>query len=175
MISLESLTATEETLAREVSRVTGLIHEKEDQLEAAGVFRRYLDVHTAYTELATAGDLEALKRALFLQWYALSVPCFCTGIFETAPDSDLTVLTTVERLLDQGRLDPELHHMLPYYYFHTDFFLEAKPGLESLKRYCHQTCPAPPSAQWVEPSAMVGRGLMGEYWRSVATAGRKTR
>ena len=61
-------------------------------LEAAGVFREYRDVHRRYTALALGGDLEALKRPLFLQWYALFEPACFTGLWEMDETCELPFL-----------------------------------------------------------------------------------
>ena len=75
---LDDLAALEEQLLLQVEHVTA---STEAQLERAGVFAAYRYVHTAYAELLLDPDcgMEALKRALFLQWCGRPLRIWCTG------------------------------------------------------------------------------------------------
>ena len=93
---LDRLAGLEARLLEEVGRVTGLMEEKHARLEAAGVFRDYREVHREYARLAADGEAEALKRALFLQWYALSEPACFTGVFEIFNSAQTLVAREVD-------------------------------------------------------------------------------
>ncbi|MBL7937620.1 MAG: hypothetical protein JNM51_17585 [Bacteroidia bacterium] len=95
-------------------------------------FKRYKDIHKSYIELIKAGDhaiaIEALKRALFIQWIGSFEPNYLTGI-ELAFDSDDSEIKSVgieledmqfiydhlDNLISTESLDDELCEMLSYY------------------------------------------------------------
>jgi hypothetical protein len=110
--------------------------------ETTGVFAGFADVHAGYAALVDDPDhgMEALKRALFLQWYARAEPGYITGIHRLYAESEWAVLQQLERRLIGLRTEPweiedeELICMLDCY---DDIFgrylrsLEAFPALQS--------------------------------------------
>jgi hypothetical protein len=110
--------------------------------ETTGVFAGFADVHAGYAALVDDLDhgMEALKRALFLQWYARAEPGYITGIHRLYAESEWAVLQQLERRLIGLRTEPwaiedeELICMLDCY---DDIFgwylrsLEAFPALQS--------------------------------------------
>jgi hypothetical protein len=88
-----------------------------EQVEAAlpHVFRAYADVHRDYVDLAEGGDVEALKRAVFLQWFEVVEPPFLTGLSGLHDSAASRLMALLERRCADGGIDDELGWMLPYY------------------------------------------------------------
>ena len=164
---LDELAAAEDELAAEVAAVTGTMEEKFDQLRLQGVFAEYSRVFQRYLALARPprSDLEALKRAAFLAWYEQAEPWCFTGVGELPPDACRSVVELLEPLA--GELDEELVWMLRWYYFIAEW---AYPALDAHPRLGGILVSGDPQT-WRRHRAaaerMRGRGLMGEYWRSV--------
>jgi len=176
-MNIEELTLEEERLMAKINRVEGQIEEKIRLLEAYGVFRTYKQVHESYAELALQKNLEALKRAFFLQWYAAIEPAFLTGIPDGSPlgtqetlnnVTQLAVLKELEGQLVTGKLDDELRWMLAYAYsvvdYYFEYYFERQEDLCALKQYLSTINTHIP---WIDISArksLEGRGQMGDYF-----------
>jgi hypothetical protein len=158
-MTLDELAGEEAALMAEVDSVAGTIEGRHDELARRGVFAAYSRTHARYAALAEAGDAEALKRALFLQWYCLSEAGAFTGLGEIAPAAAECVLDTLERLAAHDAVDNELQWMLGHYYAVTPFAFEGRPGL---RRWLDTS--APESA---DAASFQGRGQMGLYWLSI--------
>ena len=120
-------------------------------------------------------NLEALKRALFLQWYAAIEPSAFTGIPETAPlgtdeglrgEAESQVLGEVDRRVREGQLDNELHWMLPLYYSIQEWYFDTREGLGGAQL---PICQRNRQDEWTrqDPSGLEGRGQMSEYLLSM--------
>ena len=57
----------------------GLMQDKPALIEESGVFDEYINIHKIYVDNCLT-DVEALKRAMFIQWYSCSEPSALTGI-----------------------------------------------------------------------------------------------
>ena len=163
-MTLAELTEEEGRLAAEVERVTGSMEQKRAELERRGVFRDYARVHSAYSALAAGGSIEALKRALFLQWFAVSEPSCFSGLGEVEPESERRVFELLDSLAANGLPDPELRWMLPYYYRNTDFHFDSQPGLPMLRRWLQDHKRVPFRDEYFHDPALGGRGQMSDYW-----------
>ena len=78
-MTLQELAYKEDNL---YDKVIDLYHQSQtDQTnkQLQEIFREYKKIHQAYAELSNH-DLEAFKRGLFIQWYALTEPNYVTGI-----------------------------------------------------------------------------------------------
>ena len=167
-MTLVELTAEEARLLEEVERVTGLMEDKASQLNDAGVFAAYSRVHGAYVQLAEESrSLEALKRAVFLQWYSLSEPSCFTGLFEIDDAAERRALALVNRLVEKGELDDEFRWMLPYHFQMTDYYLTAHEGLEALKEFSRRNQGELWSQGAPSRASLSGRGQMSTYWLSI--------
>ena len=172
---LENLAEEEECLFARVIQVEGTFEAREQQLREEGVFEAYRRIHAEYARLAVEQEnLEALKRALFLQWYAAIEPSAFTGIPETGPlgtdeglrgEAESQVLGEVDRRVREGQLDNELHWMLPLYYSIQEWYFDTREGLGALNAYL----PTQPQDEWTrqDPSGLEGRGQMSEYLLSM--------
>jgi hypothetical protein len=103
-MNLQDLANREIELYKIVTSLDGTMEEKTRQLEKNGVFERYKEIHKTYAELHKQ-DLEALKRGLFLTWYALvEPPCF-TGIKDLDAEAENRIMHTLERRLRKNLTD----------------------------------------------------------------------
>jgi len=148
---LDDLAREEGRLLRQVRSLEGTVEAKGAGLGALGVFAAYAEVHRRYTALAEAGSTEALKRALFLQWFAAAEPPFLTGISELDREAERRTAMLTERLCATGTMDEELGWMLPHYFLIASwaFPLSECPQLSA---YCEENEPAdavlpPPEAR----------------------------
>ena len=78
------------------------------------ITQKYKEVHQQYSKLAFT-DVEALKRGLFIQWYALTEPTFLTGIGELKTESENRIIEELQKRIDSISIDFELKWMLNYY------------------------------------------------------------
>ncbi len=92
-----------------VSNVHGLIEDQIPVLANLGVFGEYKAIHLSYAQLIDKYlSKEALKRALFIQWFCLTEPFFLSGINDIDRQAELTVLTQLEQLLSTNETDAKL-------------------------------------------------------------------
>ena len=168
MMDLVELTAEEDRLLAIVSRITGTMEEMFQQLDDLGVFDAYRKVHLAYVDLAERdGNVEALKRAIFLQWFRLSEPSSFTGLWEFDTNAEQKALRLLDHLVITHQLDQELQWMLPWYYFITDFYLDRFDGFEEIKCFSKEN----QQELWADGAptreSLKNRGQMGKYWLSI--------
>lgn len=164
--TLSALGREEERLLLEVLAVEGTIEAQFGQLEARGVLRSYAHVHRRYVDLAAAGDIEALKRAIFLQWFEMVEPPSFTGL----ANLDRAAVTRAMELLESRcaavAIDDELAWMLPYYFLIAEWAFPPPAQCPHFTAFCLEHAPKglvhPPAA-----TALRGRGQMGEYWRAM--------
>ncbi len=148
-----------------VHSVTGLMEEKQESLRQQGVFAQYAQVHSQYAGLidhATEG-IEALKRALFIQWFTVAEPACFTGIFDVAQEARDKVFKQIDGMIRRQELDDELGFMLDWYYNITPWYFDAQSECHNWQRYLATTHAAPQ----YENSQFDNRGQMGRYWQSV--------
>ena len=97
-MNLQYLAIKEIELYKFATSLNGAMEERTKHLEQNGVFEQYKEIHKAYAELHKR-DLEALKRGLFLTWYALvEPPCF-TGVRELDMEAERKIMKTLDRRL----------------------------------------------------------------------------
>ncbi len=181
---LNELSAQEDELMQIVSEVTGLMEQKHSQLVELNVFQRYAQIHKQYAVLARTSaemgeQIEALKRALFIQWYAPSEPSCFSGISELNRHVETDILQEVHAWIVQGKLDQELHWMLAWYYQISDFYFEYLERIDSsLHPLLHYLKSLKGGARyWFSQSDGIfeppnratfgGRGQMGKYWSAL--------
>ncbi len=165
--TLEQLATTEAELERIVGSIDGTIEEKTNHLRSQGIFLRYAEVFSSYLCLAEtpSPNLEALKRAVFLGWYEVAEPSFCSGVADLPDNARARVVALLESLVPQ--LDDECRWMLPYYFYMDDFAfpnLDANPNLNA---FLSSGDPDGWRSHQHNTTAMRHRGLMGDYWLSI--------
>jgi hypothetical protein len=165
-MTLAELTQEEERLQAVRSSVVGLIEEKHDQLEGLGAFGDYRRVHSGYARLGLAGDLEALKRALFIQWYAVAEPAFLSAIHTLDESAERNVLAEVERQLPE--VGQEMRSMVAWALAVADWYFERFGCLESFRA---SVGASDKERLWTtNPAKFEGRGQMGEYFSDIVTS-----
>jgi hypothetical protein len=128
------------------------------------IIRKYKDVHREYSQLSLV-DNEALKRGLFIQWYALTEPSFLTGIGDIDLESANRIIIVLQDILDNNKADSELLWMLNYYanwewcFDHLESFKGFDPRIVN-----EQNNHLPQS---IDKEGMRTRGQMGKYWNSL--------
>lgn len=137
--------------------------EKNDRL-LQDVFLEYRKIHQEYAELSLT-NMEALKRGLFIQWYALAEPNFLTGISDLEETAENKIIQTLNDLIDAGGADDELTWMLNYYARWSWIFerLTSFKGFSSaIVNEQNNQLPVR-----IDREAMAQRGQMGTYWNSL--------
>jgi hypothetical protein len=164
MNELQTLAEHEGKLSSQISLVTGTVEQKYNELLRLGIFADYKSVHTKYVELAkkSSGEigLEALKRALFLQWMAQAEPAGLTGLYEIDSDCEKKLITLLSDTLGNQPIDPELMFMIQWYYSITDWYFDQMAS--ELGSYL--------KGQNTGKISLVSsdRGAMGLYWKEIA-------
>lgn len=163
-MTLQELANIEEDL---ISKVKEYYHLSEGTLfrkKLSEVFIEYKKVHQAYADMAS-NNIEALKRALFIQWYALSEPSYLTGISDLDEEIENKILDDLNSFIDSDRTDYELTWMLNYYARWYDVFerLSSFKGFDT--KIVNEKNDNLPDT--IDREAMKSRGQMGRYWNSL--------
>lgn len=157
-MTIEELTKIEVEL---YSAVLDILEKNEtDKLEF--IYDSYKNVHLYYSELAKDND-EALKRGLFIQWYALTEPSYLTGIGLLDDIAEEKIIDLIERKIQKKDIDLELNWMLNYY-ANWEFVFEKFSSHQALIRFILNRKDTELIFDKVDMSK---RGQMGEYWNSL--------
>jgi hypothetical protein len=164
-IRLDELAAREQVLLGRVHQVNGEKDTREDCLEE--IFREYKDIHFEYVELAIRyTSIEALKRAIFIQWYSMSEPEYLSGINQLDEQATYQSLDMLLRLIILEQVDEEFRWMLKLYFDITNDFIPPNSPYQTLWNFIHDL-PA-----WGPDKLIMrkfqNRGQMGNYWKSVS-------
>lgn len=141
-----------------------LVRDRESLYESLGIYAAWRDIFAQYAALAREGDLEALKRALFLVWAECSMARLITGIKDLDENMAKEVLAGADKLAADGQLDAELEWMLPYYYVVEPSYLDRFDDLDALKKASREH-PFLYRQRCLEVS-FDHRGQMGDYWKA---------
>jgi hypothetical protein len=149
-----------------VEHFGGGFEQMETRLEQNGTFQEYGKIHQEYARLAKADNLEALKRACFIQWYVASEPNSLTGIRDLNHHAVNQVFNLIEQLCLKDELDDEFKWMLAYYYQVAEFYIQEPkkfPALiaQSKANYIKKAWPFP------ENSFLENRGQLSRYWQQI--------
>ncbi len=173
VMKLDELSALEnEWLAKQAS-VHGSHGDRDAGYERIGAYEAWREIFREYVMLSRDGDLEALKRALFLYWYEYSEPHWLSGILKLDYALSEELLRRVNELASKGRLDEELRWMLPWYYSICDYYLDGREGIDALKQASMQETNMRDPQWWrlqCGRSSFENRGQMGEYWGSACSS-----
>ena len=140
----------------------GQSKETDEQLEV--VYDLYKKVHKYYADMADKDD-EALKRGLFIQWYAITEPGYLTGINSLDELAETKIIKVLNDKILSNTLDAELNWMLNYYVDWAYAFDRFKgyQGLDNAIKNCKED--GLPKA--IDKISMHTRGQMGMYWSSL--------
>ena len=164
-----NLTEQEYELLARIHATKGSMDEKAQQLKDDGVFDSYREIHKGYASLAIAGDIESLKRSIFIQWYRVSEPSCFTGIQELDQDIEEAVLLIVENLIFNGHADEELKWMIAWYYQISGYYFDLVWTNSSVSQILTQFNQ---NRNYLVDRFPLGeslknRGQMGKYWMSI--------
>jgi len=137
--TLEELERADERLLGYVAGVEGTMEGKTTALTELGVFRAYTEIHREYIHLAEAGDVEALKRAIFLQWFEVAEPPFLSGILDLDREAATRGMALVERLCAGGEIEDELAWMFPYYFLIAEWAFQGPMSARASSRTVRPT------------------------------------
>jgi len=160
-MNLEQLTALEYGWLRKQHRCG---ENKETLYKQLGVYTAWQDIFRQYVALARQGNIEALKRALYLAWTERSQGPILSGVKDLDRGLIRELFGLVDGLARTGGLDAELQWMLPYYYLIEPSYIEQFKGFEALRQVSRQG-PFLYRQACLE-SSFDNRGHMGEYWKS---------
>ena len=163
-MTLQELAKRENDLYSKVIELYNQVQTSDTDKQLKDIFSDYKKVHQQYADLASS-DIEALKRALFIQWYALSEPSYLTGISELDEEIENKVLDNLNAFIEHNKIDHELTWMLNYYARWDWIFdrLIAFKGFD--KRIVNEQNNELPDT--IDREAMQSRGQMGQYWNSL--------
>jgi hypothetical protein len=129
------------------------------------IFHEYRKIHQSYAELSLT-DNEALKRGLFIQWYALSEPNYLTGIADLDENAENKIIQALDDRIEAGNVDDELIWMLNYY-SSWDWIFERLTSFKGFNsKIVNEHNNHLPNI--VDREEMTQRGQMGKYWNSLA-------
>lgn len=165
-MTIEQLARTEMELYSTVLDLNEMEQTDELNKRLQSVFASYKTVHQKYSVLAKQED-EALKRGLFIQWYAFTEPSYLTGIGELDENAEQIIIDIVEEKINNKSLDYELKWMLDYY-ANWDFVFERFKNQKGLAELIVNSPDALPKGLTINKVAMNERGQMGTYWNSLS-------
>lgn len=130
------------------------------------VFATYRQVHNNYSDLAKGND-EALKRGLFIQWYAITEPKYLTGIEALNEVAEENIIDLIEEKIQNKSLDTELKWMLNYYAT-WDYAFDRFKNRKGLADLIENRSDGLLEGLVIDKEAMSKRGQMGAYWNSLS-------
>ncbi|MEM9337176.1 MAG: hypothetical protein AAGA66_00485 [Bacteroidota bacterium] len=163
-MSIDELGKRELDLYSKLCKLTGTIEDKIEQLDHSEITEEYKQIHSEYSRIAKK-EGEALKRALFIMWYAVTEPIWLTGIGELDFEAEVRVVKLLNRRLGKNVSDYELDWMLAYYADFTFVFERFADYEHFYKRVSTKTGIAFPGS--IDKRSMANRGLMGVYFLSL--------
>ena len=168
-LHLDAISGWEAAVLASIAGAQGTVEERDAQIARSGFYREYPAVLRAYLALLDdpSARLEALKRALFIVWCGAVEPAPRCGIHEL-PERDVrTTFAELESFARRGGGDDELRWMLAWYVERAPWLFEAYAASPILGHFLGDVAPDAWRAMAVAPGALMNRGQMGQYWRSV--------
>ena len=163
-MTLQELADKEDALYRKVIDLYQRPQSDESDETLQDIFLEYKQIHQAYAELSST-DNEALKRGLFIQWYALAEPNYLTGIADLDENAENKIIQALNDQIEAGKVDNELTWMFNYYSGWEWIFerLTSFKGFHS-NIVNEQNNRLPDK---IDREEMAQRGQMGKYWNSL--------
>ena len=130
-----------------------------------GIFTEYEMIHRQYVDIAVVdSDIEALKRAIFIQWFRRAEPPFLSGINRLDESAELLALDELQKLESVDQVDEEFTWMLKCYYQVADIFIAPRSRYGTLVKYLEKLPAWNPLD--AKKYSFHHRGQMGDYWIS---------
>jgi hypothetical protein len=172
VLSLAAVANWEVAVLASIRGASGTPDERDAQITRSGIYAEYPAIFGAYLELVRFGGdpattLEALKRAVFLAWYAFKEPSIESGISELPESSVRDVMQALDAALASGRADEEFRRMLARYHAEFGYAFEHFGPVRALESFIEGV---PPDAMrtTVSPGGRFDRrGQLGIYWKNV--------
>ncbi len=160
-MSIETITTQENNLLKVIRQYKGNMESIMNNMHKDGIFEEYAIIHQKYISLYEDEiNIEALKRAIFVQWYSLSEPSCFTGIKELNEDIEKQALNILKNLLEKNLLDSEFISMIVHYSRIMDLpFQELKVIIDNI--------PKQDPLQELSNNIFNDRGQLGDYWKSI--------
>ena len=163
-MNLDQLAQNEKDLCLAVAELYNQGQTEENNKKLGQVFLTYKYIHQQYAEMAEK-DIEALKRALFIQWYALTEPNYLSGIDVLDKQAEIKVLFILNEKIGNNTIDPELSWMLNYF-ASWEYVFDRFLTLKNLKSFVENAKPDTLPDR-IDRKKMEERGQMGQYWISL--------
>src|SRR5207249_2927848 len=116
-MTLSELAARETRCKAEMNRIQEAVPDRKAVENWAEAEQR--EIQASYSTLAamdSPDSIEALKRGLFLTWFACAEPAHLTGIRSLDHKASLAIMDRLEEAITATRVDRELTEMLAYYF-----------------------------------------------------------
>lgn len=166
-MTISQLVEIENNLLQRVTESVGTIEKKVSQLSNEGIYEAYKQVHSQYANLADVND-EALKRALFIQWYVMASPGFITGIDNVDLRAERRVIDVLDKQVSQNVIDSELHAIVSYYGSEPwEYIFERFENCNNLEKLLRYRLDYDSIIDRMRQSDLYNRGQMGIYWQSI--------
>lgn len=159
--TLYYLNKEEHSILNLVEALKGTIKEIENQLESLDIADKYRAIYKDYNSFfKSTNDLEALKRIIFIQWYAISEPFAFTGISELNIKLERDNIAFLIDLIAKRLIDEEFKKMIAHYYSISDWYFGAdfKPS---------ELAECIPEISGDSGLLFIDRGQMGRYWNAI--------
>jgi len=161
-LTKDKLNIIEQKLILTINNIQGSVESKDRKIEKLGIIQSYKIIHSGYSALSN--DIEALKRAIFIQWYAATEPVIFSGIGELIRENEEKNIAMVNNLIRKRKLDNEFGFMLQFYYSINNWYFNSFKNTDSLLNFFIAN---PSEFSIRELQNMENRGQMGVYWNSL--------
>ena len=166
-MNIKDIAKSEILLFNKITAYHGTMSEIENNMRIDNIFEKYESIFKQYIVLADKyNNIEALKRAIFIQWYSYSEPSSFTGIFLLSEDDERLALQLLERAIIKKEMDAELISMLYHYKEVNDIVFFKFEDLFVLNEFLQNILPENPLEK-LRNNSFSARGQMGEYWKSI--------
>lgn len=162
--TLDYLNREEHAILNLVETLKGTMEEIESKLESLSIAGKYRAIYKDYNSFfKSTNDLEALKRIIFIQWYAVLEPFAFTGISELNVKLERDNIAFLIDLIAKGLIDEEFKKMIAHYYSISYWYFGAdfKP-LELAE--------CVPEISEDSGLLFIDRGQMGRYWSAITSS-----
>jgi len=159
---LDILSQKEYTIINDIITLKGSMEEKENRLKSLNVFDSYKNIHNEYTRLE---NNEALKRAVFIQWYSAVEPRIYTGIGDLSKESEDINIKKLIKVFESDNSDLEFRIMFRHYYSIGNWYFDAFPNINRIVDLLNITNDNLFAIGNV--TNVSNRGQMSKYWESI--------
>lgn len=177
MLTVQSLAGWESAVLASVRGATGTLEDRDRQIERSGMYGEYPTILNGYLETLQlegareADRAEALKRAVFIAWYAGVAPRCLTGIGDLSEASVTETFARLDAAVRRDEVDDELRAMVAHYHEACAAPFDIYGAADAAER----AGPASDvEALLARPASwFAGRGQMGEYWAAMVERARQ--